>query len=374
MSDGIIDPKLLLRSEVSNMVPIKVGAKYNAFAEIKNKLNTEPLRLGANENPYGPSPLVVQAIQKNLAEVHRYPDNTCYELSEKMAAFHGVDPGRLMFDCGSESIMAKLINYCIKPGDKILSFSPSFPFIDIIAQAAGAELISLPHEDDLTFSTEKFCDALANGVRYVYLCMPNNPTGTYFTGPELEKILNAAHPETLFILDEAYVEFALGKLDYPNTRKILEAVRQPYISLRTMSKAYALAGMRIGYAITYCEEFTALLKPGPVFNVGLLTLEAAMAALEDKDHLERYINIVSSERTRVEKELKSLGIRFFNSAGNFTCLSLPTLEQAQSIETELQNVGIFVKGQKGRNNEGVVRITIGRPEDNDRVLESLAVN
>ena len=114
MSDGMIDPKLLLRSEVSNMVPIKVGAKYNAFAEVKNKLNTEPLRLGANENPYGPSPLVVQAIQKNLAEVHRYPDNTCYELSEKMAAFHGVDPGRLMFDCGSESIMAKLSNYCIK--------------------------------------------------------------------------------------------------------------------------------------------------------------------------------------------------------------------------------------------------------------------
>ena len=373
MSDRIVDPKLLLRSEVADMIPIKVGAKYNAFSEVKSRLNIEPLRMGANENPYGPSPLVIQAIQKKITEVHRYPDNTCYELSKKMAAFHGVEPGRLMFDCGSESIMAKLINYCIKPGDKILSFSPSFPFINIIGQAAGADLISLAHEDDLSFSVEKFCEALANGVRYVYLCMPNNPTGTYFLGPELEKIIAAAHPETLFILDEAYVEFAVNKSDYPDAIKILEAAQQPYISLRTMSKAYALAGMRIGYAITYCEEFTALLKPGPVFNVGLLTLEAAMAALEDTDHLERYINIVSSERTRIEKELKSKNIQFFNSAGNFVCLSLPTLERAQVIETKMQSVGIFVKSQKGRNNEGVVRITIGRPEDNDKVLDNLTL-
>lgn len=373
MVEGIIDPKLLLRSEVANMVSIKVGAKYDAFSRVKNELNLEPLRLGANENPYGPSPLVVQAMQKHLTEVHRYPDNTCHDLSKKMAAFHGVEPGRLMFDCGSESIMAKLINYCIKPGDKILSFSPSFPFINIIGQAAGAELVNLPHEDDLTFSVDKFCKALSEGVRYVYLCMPNNPTGTYFTGPELEEIVASAHPETLFILDEAYVEFSAQKTDYPNARKILESTFQPYISLRTMSKAYALAGVRIGYAITYCDEFTALLKPGPVFNVGLLTLEAAMAALEDQEHMANYVNIVSSERVRIENELKSRDIRFFNSAGNFICLPLPTLERAQLFEADMQKVGIFVKSQKGRSNEGVVRITIGRPEDNDRVLENLAV-
>ena len=373
MTSSNIDPKLLFRSEVANMVSVKVGAKYDAFSRVKNELNIEPLRLGANENPYGPSPLVIQAMQKSLKEVHRYPDNTCYDLSKKMAKFHNVEPGRLMFDCGSESIMAKLTNYCIKPGDKILSFSPSFPFINIIAQAAGAELLNIPHEDDLTFSADKFCAALADGVRYVYLCMPNNPTGTYFTGPELKKIIASAHPETLFILDEAYVEFAVNKTDYPNAREILEAAFQPYISLRTMSKAYALAGMRIGYAITYCEEFTALLKPGPVFNVGLLTLEAAMAALEDKKHLGNYINIVSSERIRIENELKSRDIRFFNSAGNFICLTLPTLEKAQLFEADMQKVGIFVKSQKGRMNEGVVRITIGRPEDNDRVLENLAI-
>jgi len=373
MTESIIDPKLLLRSEVANMVPIKVGAKYDAFSRVKNELDLEPLRLGANENPYGPSPLVIQAMQKILTEVHRYPDNTCHDLSKKMAALHGIETGRLMFDCGSESIMAKLINYCIKPGDKILSFSPSFPFINIIAQAAGAELLSLPHEDDLTFSVDKFCTALGDGVRFVYLCMPNNPTGTYFTGPELEKIVASAHPETLFILDEAYVEFSVHKADYPNAREILEAAFQPYISLRTMSKAYALAGMRIGYAITYCEGFTALLKPGPVFNVGLLTLEAAMAALEDEEHLAKYVNIVSSERIRIEKELKSKDIRFFNSAGNFICLTMPTLERAQLFETEMQNIGIFVKSQRGRNEEGVVRITIGRPEDNDRVLENITI-
>ncbi|MBT7955098.1 MAG: aminotransferase class I/II-fold pyridoxal phosphate-dependent enzyme [Rhodospirillaceae bacterium] len=375
MPNDSVDPKLLLRDEISNLPNIKLGVKYDEFAKANPDL--ELIRLGSNENPYGPSPRVLEAIQQHLSEVNLYPDNTCADIAVKMAEQLGVDPARLIFDCGAESILVLLLNLCLRPGDKVVSMSPSFPVINIFSAAVGAEVIGVPHEDDLTFSADKFCEALQDNVRMLYLCMPNNPTGSYFTGPDLEKIVAAASPETLFVLDEAYVEFAQDKPDFPDAIRILESAGQPYISLRTMSKAYALAGMRIGYGIGYSEEFTGLLKrANTVFNVGVLTLKAAEAALEDKAHLEKYLSAVSSEKARLEQELGSRGVRLFNSAGNFICVSLPTLEQAQAVEAGMQQSGIFIKAQKGRElasqgSEGVLRITIGKPAENDRMLAEL---
>ncbi len=370
MANEFVDPKLLLRDEISNLPNIKLGVKYDEFA--KENPDLELIRLGSNENPYGPSPHVLEAIQNHLSDVNLYPDNTCADIADKMAEQLGVDPARLIFDCGAESILVLMLNLCLRPGDKVVSLAPSFPVINIFSAAVGAEVIGVPHEDDLSFSADKFCDALKGDVRLVYLCMPNNPTGSYFTGPDLEKIVAAAASETMFLLDEAYFEFAQDKPDYPDAIGILESAGQPYISLRTMSKAYALAGMRIGYGIGYCEEFTNMLKrANTVFNVGVLTLKAAEAALEDKAHLEKYLAAVSSEKARVEQELKSQGVRLFNSAGNFNCVSVPTLEQAQAIEAGMQKAGIFIKAQKGRGKEGVLRITIGKPAENNRMLAEI---
>ena len=371
MPTPFVDPKLVLRDEISDLPDIKLGVKYDEFAKAHPELDI--LRLGSNENSYGPSPRVLEAIQQSLGEIHLYPDNTCFDITEKIAAQLAVDPGRLIFDCGAESILLSLVNLCLRPGDKVVSLLPSFPVTNIFSAAVGAEVIGVPHDDDLSFSVDKFCRAVSSDVRMVYLCMPNNPTGAYFTGPQVEAIVQAANPETLFVLDEAYVDFSGDKPDYPDAVKILEAAGQPYMSLRTMSKAYALAGMRIGYGIGYCEEFTAMLKrPNTVFNVGVLTLKAAEAALDDTAHLEAYLSAVSREKARVEQEFRSFDIRLFNSAGNFICVSLPTLEQAQSITAAMQKTGIFIKGQKGRGEEGVLRITIGRPEENDRMLAEIS--
>jgi len=371
MPNDRVDPKLLFRDEVVNLPVYKTGTKFHELTEEQSK--QEMLRLGSNENPYGPSPRVIEAIQESLNEVHLYPDSTCHDISHQLGEKLGIDPGRLVFNSGSEAILHALVNACLRPGDKVLSLVPSFPIINIFTLAAGASVIGVPHEDDLTFSADKFCQALKDDVRMVYLCMPNNPTGTYFAGPDFEKIVTAANPETLFVLDEAYVEFGGDKPDYPDTIKILEAAGQPYIALRTMSKAYALAGMRIGYGIAYCEEFAGILKRiSTVFNIGGMTLNAAQAALADQDHLTQCLNAISSEKSRIEQEFAARDIRFFKSAGNFICLSLPTLEQAQALEAGMQKNGIFTKGQKGRGSEGVLRITVGKPEDNDRMLAELS--
>jgi len=290
-----------------------------------------------------------------------------------MAALLEIDPGRLIFECGAENIMYSLTKLCLRSGDKIVSLQPSFPAINVFSASAGAEVIGVPHEDDLSFSADKFCAALSDDIRMVYLCMPNNPTGSYFTASQFEQIVGATNPETLFVLDEAYVEFAGDKSDYPDTLAILEAANQPYIALRTMSKAYALAGMRIGYGICYHADFAALFKASnTVFNVGVLTLKAASAALADRDHLAKYLAAVSSEKKRVEEALRSLGLRLFNSAGNFVCVSLQSLGQAQQIASDMQSAGVFIKPQKGRGSEGVLRITIGKPADNDRMLAELS--
>jgi histidinol-phosphate aminotransferase len=315
---------------------------------------------------------VIKAISEHLSGIHRYPDNTCHDIAETMGALRGVDPARIIFGNGSESIMSNLANFCLKPGDKVVSLLPSFPLINILCSTIGAELIGVPHENDLTFSVDRFCEAVSGDVRLVYLCMPNNPTGSYFTASELEKIVAAAHPEALFVIDEAYLEFAGNKADYPDARAIMDAAEQPYISLHTMSKAYGLAGMRVGYGIAYCSDFTAMLKrASTVFNVGVLSLRAAKAAMDDAAHLQKYLDVVYTERARLEEVLKSRQVRYFTSAGNFICLSIQTFARAQEIEVELQKVGIFVKSQKGRGGEGLVRITIGTPVDNDRMLDSL---
>jgi histidinol-phosphate aminotransferase len=368
----MIDPKLLFREEISKLPAIKLGVKYDEFEKENPELDI--LRLGSNENLYGPSPKVIEAIQNSLSEVNFYPDNTCAKIADEMAALLGIAPERLIFECGAENIMYSLTKLCLRTGDKIVSLQPSFPAINVFSAPVGAEVIGVPHEDDLSFSVDKFCAALTDGIRMVYLCMPNNPTGSYFTAPQFEQIVDATNPETLFVLDEAYVEFAGDKEDYPDTLSILEAANQPYIALRTMSKAYALAGMRIGYGICYHADFAALFKASnTVFNVGVLTLKAASAALSDRDHLAKYLAAVSSEKKRVEDALSSMGLRLFNSAGNFICVSLPSLDQAQQIAADLQRAGIFIKPQKGRGAEGVLRITTGRPEDNDRMLAELSV-
>lgn len=368
----MIDPKKLLRDEVANLPVYKVGAKHDVLASVRENLGVEPLRMGSNENPYGPSPMVIKAVAECLNDVHRYPDNTCHEVAETMGELRDVDPARILFANGSESIMSILANYCLRSGDKVVSLTPSFPLINILCSAIGAQIIGVPHEDDLSFSVDTFCQAVSGDVRMVYLCMPNNPTGSYFTAPELERIVAAAQPETLFVIDEAYTEFAGNKADYPDARAILDAAEQPYILLQTMSKAYGLAGMRVGYGIAYCAEFAAMLKrAGPVFNVGLLSLVAAKAAMDDQAHLQKYLDVVYSERARLEADLESRHVNHFVSAGNFICLSMPTVARAQEIEAGLQAVGIFVKSQKGRGGEGLVRITIGTPADNDRMLDSL---
>ena len=147
MPDTMIDPKILLKDEIANLPIYKVGAKYEALAKVEANLNAEPLRLGSNENPYGPNPRVIEAIQNTLKDIHRYPDNTCAELATKVGTLRGVDPGRIMFDSGSESVLATLINFCMRRGDKIVSLSPTFPLINILSQAIGAEFIAITHED-----------------------------------------------------------------------------------------------------------------------------------------------------------------------------------------------------------------------------------
>lgn len=375
MAKAITDPNTLVRDEIAKLPNFRVGVRYEEFK--KNNPELDLIRLGSNENPYGPSPQVLDAITSNLDKIHLYPDNTCSDLAREFASLLNVKVSQLVFDCGAESIMLSLTNVCLRPGDKVLCLSPTFPVLNIWAAAAGATVIGIPHEDDLSFSAERFCLSIDQSIRMIYLCMPNNPTGSYFSKSELSLIIESVDPNTLFVLDEAYVEFSGNKLDYPDAIALLTEAGKPFISLRTMSKAYALAGMRVGYGICYHEDFAALLKrSNTVFNVGVLTLKAAVAALSDKVHLDNYLEAIYSERRRLEDEIARMGLRAFESGGNFICLSLPSFEKALKIEQDMQQTGIFIKGQRGRSIassdfEGVLRITIGKPAENNQMLKIL---
>ena len=359
------------RPEITDLPPYKTGIKYDEVARLNPEI--EVLRLGSNENLYGPSPKAIEAISEAVASVNLYPDNTNTILREELSAGLDVDGGRLLFGNGSEAILRTIIDLCIRSGDKVVTLQPSFAIVEILTRVAGGDVVRVPYGDDLTYDAEVFCRAVKQKPRLIYLCGPNNPTGTYFTADELTAIAEASSDESLFVIDEAYGEFGSSYNDFPDCWKILEAAGRPYVILRTFSKAYGLAAMRVGYGICYSPEFAGrFASADTVFNVGLLAQKAALAAWRDQDHKATYLEAIKREKSRVEKGLAARGFRFFKSGGNFTCIYFDQMDQAVAVQNQLRETGIFVKSSLGISSDGSLRVTTGRPEQNDRFLETLA--
>ncbi len=366
-----VDPMEIIRPEIASLPPYITGIKYDEVARLNPDI--EILRLGSNENLYGPSPDAIAAIQEAVTEINLYPDNTNTILRQELSADLGFDGGRLLFSNGSEAILSTIIDLCVRPGDKVVTLQPSFPIVEILTKVAGGEIIRVPFDEDLTFSVDNFCDAVKKAPRLIYLCTPNNPTGTYFTADELTAIAQAAPSDSLFVVDEAYAEFGECYDDFPDNRAILEAAGKPYIVLRTFSKAYGLAAMRIGYGICYSADFAGrIASADTVFNVGLLAQKAALAAWRDQDHKDSCLAAIKSEKARTEKVLSDNGHQLFKSGGNFSCINYDAMEMAVDIQSRLRETGIFVKSSKGVANDGSLRVTTGQPEQNDRFLEVLS--
>lgn len=318
------------------------------------------IKLASNEVPYGPLPGVVEAITRAAANAHRYPDMGVVELREKLAARYGVDPERVATGCGSVALTEHLARCTCLPGDEIVYSWRAFEAYPIITAATGATSAQVPNNADHGHDLPAMAAAVTDRTRMILVCNPNNPTGTAVRRGELDDFLAAVGPDVLVVIDEAYREFVTDR-DVPDALTAY-GDRPNVVILRTLSKAWGLAGLRMGFLIASEEVATAARKVITPFSTNAAAQAGALAALDATEEMRRRCDLVIAERSRVTEAVRKWVPDVPASQANF--IWLPLGERSATFAAECAKGGVIVRPFAG---EGV-RVTIGTPDENDAFL------
>ena len=321
-------------------------------------------KLSSNENPFPPLPGVLAAIADAAPEVNRYPDMYATELCGALARRCGVDPARVVVGCGSVALLGHLLAVTCDPGDEVVYAWRSFEAYPIYVQLSGATAVRVPVADDGRLDLPAMAAAVTERTRVVLICSPNNPTGPAVRAAELEVLLDAVPPAVVVALDEAYVEFVRDP-EAPDALAIA-AARPNVVVLRTFSKAYGLAGLRVGYAVAEERLANALRIASTPFGVSNVAQRAALAALEEDDEAQERVDWIVAERDRVVAALRAQGWALPESQANFVWLPLGADTVARAQEAEV--AGVIVRPFAGDG----MRVTIGVVSANDLFLELAA--
>lgn len=318
-------------------------------------------KISSNENPYPPLGSVLDAIAGAAATVNRYPDMGVVALSEALAERFGVPVERIASGTGSVAVLAQLVAITCDPGDEVVYAWRSFEAYPIVVALSGARSVQVPLDAEARHDLDAMADAITDRTRLVLVCTPNNPTGPAVREEELRAFLGRVPSDVLVVIDEAYLEFTTEET-VPDALAI--AAEHPnVVVLRTFSKAYGLAGLRVGYAVAHEEVATALRKAATPFGVTDLAQRAAIASLAAYDELEVRVKELVAERERVVAALREQGWQVPDAQGNF--LWLPLGEQAVPFAQACQARGLTVRPFAGDG----VRCTIAETEASDRLLE-----
>jgi len=331
--------------------------------ELERELGiTGSIKLASNENPLGPSPKAVAAIKKALEGLNRYPDGSGYYLSQALAKKYGMDISQIMLGNGSNELIELAVRTFVQPGDEVVSADPSFVVYKMITQAAGGTNIIVPLKDD-----RHDLDAMAGRItlktKLVFIANPNNPTGTMNTKAEMDRFMDRVPDDVLVAVDEAYCEY-VTHADYPDSLDYLRDGKN-MLALRTFSKIYGLAGLRIGYGITRPELAELMNKVRQPFNTNSLGQAGALAALADRKHVEKSIAINNEGKQFLYQSFNRLGIAFIKTEANFVMFE--TRFSSQELYTILLKTGVIVRPMSGNR----TRVSIGLPEENKRFVDEL---
>lgn len=324
------------------------------------------IKLASNENPLGPSPRALEAVQKALAGIHRYPDGGGYYLKRALARHHGLTPEHFVLGNGTNEVLELLAHACLDPGDPVVFSEGAFIVYLIVSQLASCELRTAPMRD-FTHDLEAMAARVDERTKVVFIANPNNPTGTAVGERALRRLLERVPERTLVVVDEAYCHFA-HREDYPDAVKLLPEFPN-LVALRTFSKVYGMAGLRVGYGAAHPEVISAMERVREPFNVNSLALAAAEAALEDHAHVERSIRVNAEGREFFVRELAALGLPFVPTQGNFMMVEVG---DAKGVYEALLREGVIVRPVTGYGFPRHLRISIGTPEENRRVVEVMA--
>jgi histidinol-phosphate aminotransferase len=328
---------------------------------------TRFIKLASNESLVGPSPLAVAAIQRSLAEIHRYPEDSSHDLKLALARRHGVQPGNILLGTGADEVLLLLGQLFLEPGDECLFPHPSFSLYRKSAQVMGAKLVESPLRGD-SIDVEDLLARVTPRTKLVFLCVPNNPTGHLLPSSEVLSFLDRLPGHVFPVIDEAYAEF----VDDPGFREAVDMFRQgrQLAAIRTFSKIYGIAGLRVGYAVVPEELSTTADGIRNSFNVNSLAQAAALAALEDRQHVERTREATFAGRRQLQEGLQELGLRPIPSQTNFVCVDVR--RDAQELFQRLLRRGLIIRPLGTFSMPRHIRITVGTREENRELLEALA--
>ncbi|NJC73858.1 histidinol-phosphate transaminase [Planosporangium thailandense] len=318
------------------------------------------IKLASNEVPYGPLPGVVEAITEAAAGVHRYPDMGVVALRAALAERCGVEPDRIATGCGSVALAEHLARVTCMPGDEIVYSWRSFEAYPIIAATAATTSVRVPNTAEHAHDLPAMAAAITDKTRLVLVCNPNNPTGTAIRRPELERFLDAVPEDVLVVLDEAYREFVTDP-EVPDGLAVA-GDRPNVVVLRTLSKAWGLAGLRIGFLVASPAVAAAVRKVATPFSTSSAAQAAALAALGQSEEMQRRADLVVAERERLLPALRKLLPDVPESQSNFVWL--PLGDRALAFAGACERAGVIVRPFAGDG----VRVTVGTPEENDTFL------
>ncbi|MBI5491311.1 MAG: histidinol-phosphate transaminase [Deltaproteobacteria bacterium] len=356
--------KLTVSKNISSLVPYPPG---KPIEELERELGIKgSIKLASNENPLGPSKKAVEAVAGALSNLHRYPDGSCYYLRERLSSFLGVPPETLIFGNGSNEIIELLVRAFLKSGDEAVMADPSFAVYPIVIKTVGAKGRLVPLKA-MRHDLKAMAKAVTKKTRIVFIANPNNPTGTIVTAREFNRFIKEVPEDVIVCVDEAYREF-VRSADFPDTLGHITEGR-PVLLLRTFSKIYGLAGLRIGYGVAPPQMIDYMNRVRQPFNVNSLAQAAAIAALGDDAHLERTRANNAEGIKYLFKEVRSLGFECVDTEANFFLIKV---NDGKRFYDALLRKGVIVRPMAGYNLPEYIRVTVGLPGENERFIRAFS--
>ncbi|MDA8098166.1 MAG: histidinol-phosphate transaminase [Nitrospiraceae bacterium] len=345
---------------IKNISPYVPG---KPIEELERELGiTGSIKLASNENPLGPSPRAVTAVKKVVEGLNRYPDGSGFYLSQALAKKLDVELNQVILGNGSNELIELAVRTFVNPGDEVVSADPSFVVYKMITQAASGVNVIVPCKD-LRHDLDAMAAAITPKTKLVFVANPNNPTGTMNTKAEMDRFMGSVPDHVLVCVDEAYYEY-VTRADYPESLDYLREGKN-ILALRTFSKIYGLAGLRIGYGITRPEIAELLNKVRQPFNANTLGQVGALAALSDRKHVEKSVTLNNEGKQLLYREFDRLGVSYVQTETNF--ILFETQLDGKDLYAGLLKKGVIIRPMGGKR----LRVTIGLPDENKRFVAEL---
>jgi histidinol-phosphate aminotransferase len=354
---------MLPRKAILNVKPYQPGKPID---EVKREFGLhDVIKMASNENPLGPSPKAVKAIKKYIVNINRYPEGGCFYLRQAVAKKLRIKPEQLIFGNGSDELIGLTLRAFVNEGEEVIVASPTFLMYEVASTVHGAKLKVVPTRY-FKYDLKAMKDAVTKNTKVVFIANPDNPNGTYVARYELEDFLKGLPDETIVFLDEAYFDF-VEEQDYPNGLDYIG--ESNLIVTRTFSKAYGLAGLRVGYGVSSSEIIKYMEAVREPFNVNSLAQIGAISALKDRVFFARSKKVVREGKKFLYSELKAMGIRYVPSVTNFILIELGP-KSGEATERLLKK-GVIVRNMKAWGLENFIRVTVGKDAENKRFIKEL---